>query len=183
MDLSECIFVWIGYIASGFAVLSLLYAGGRQMYRYLWPGMQSWQLESSYLETNISKSFKGEWNSVHPQKKGDEFGLTIRKKKGHARLIDHIRFMQGKFRYNYPLEWAITLSDEKGIITECDMEKGTGFVELTLDKPRLVSRIAVVIVEPRTSSDVPPADFWAFDEIKIREVRLFGRWWRKEIQL
>jgi hypothetical protein len=52
---------------------------------------------------------------------------------------------------------------------------GSGVSKLILEHPAKVTLIAIQILEPRMN------EHWAVGDIKIREVRLFGKFWKVEV--
>lgn len=116
------------------------------------------------------------WSSGHIQRSGQTYEQTLSK----VRIIDRIKVIQGQAgQFNKPKKWRLTIV-EKDCKNWHEYE-GYDFIEVTLGTPLKVIGLSFVIIEPRLPNDRPKAQTWAFEDIKIREVRLFGRYWRKEV--
>jgi hypothetical protein len=182
---------------------------GRQMYRWWWPGKESWK---GYLLNALPRKGKesDNWKFDRPQQVRDYFLLDIQKAPndfvnstlkviakivnkvkpwcikpweiGKARVIDRIQFMQGDYPPDaYPKKYAVTLQGLHGILPDWErreqIEKSFGEnIIIELKRPEKILMIVVEIIEPRLNQ------FWAVGEIRIREVRLFGKFWKVKIK-
>lgn len=185
-------------VSSSFAVVIGLWIF---ISRLLWPDRTHWRADllnsTDYLEGKEATK----WRTHRQQETGDTFVLDIRKspnkiiyyilkatskvfKKirywdyGKARVIDKVVFMHGKDSPDYPKKWRVILNGASGILKEWEQEcSGLRHnISFTIDTPEPVYLIVVEIIEPR------PNYHWSVSDIKIREVRLFGKYWRMNIK-
>lgn len=180
------------------------------MYRWWWPKQQTWKgnlLESPDWLEGIAAT---KWRTDRLQEVNDTFHLIIEKPRsrlidavlytarrvskriqpwniGKARLIDRIQFMKGDYSAEaYPIRYAVTIQGLHHILpcwnrralpdeNSAASVRGSNIV-IDLKHPEKVTDIMIEILEPRRGN------YWAVGEIRIREVRLFGGFWRVDIQ-
>ena len=175
------------------------------MYKWLWPGKEDWKGWLLDSKQPLRGKEANNWRTNRPQQAGDSFLPEIQKapnrfiialltiaakifKKirpweiGRARVIDRIQFMRGDYSAaEYPIRWAVTMSGLRGILPSWDRgeQAESSFGEniiINLEHPEMVAHIVVEIIEPH------PNKHWATEEIRIREAKLFGRFWRTDIR-
>lgn len=146
-----------------------------------WPNLQSWVATLNDSPIPIRGKEAISWRTEKLQEVGGSFVLDIRKVKGKARLIDRIRFTQSGYSASeIPEQVAVTIQGENAIYLEydrrlIDLEFGHN-IDITFQSPLKVKAIALEITKPRTNT------YWAVGDIRIREVRLFGRLWKVDIR-
>lgn len=192
-------------------VTAVVVGCGSLLYFAFWLAKIIWPDKSKWVGCVLDsiEPFEGEeatkWITYRPQQIGDSFILDIQKKPnkaiqtllkvaakifkniwywnyGKARVIDQIQFMRGDYSAAaYPIRWATTIQRQEGILPDWERREQTASsfgenILIKLDRPEKVTHIAIEILEPR------PNQHWAVGEIKIREVRLFGKYWRVNIK-
>ena len=91
--------------------------------------------------------------------------------------------MQGRYPAGaYPIRYAVTIEGAGGIYEDWNEREfsensfdGQGIV-IKFAHPIKVRLFIIKIIEPR------PNTYWGVDEIRVREIRLFGRFWRTNIK-
>jgi hypothetical protein len=100
---------------------------------------------------------------------------------GRGRVIDQIKFMRGYYSaMAYPIKWAVLIHGQNAILPDWEWREQTDSnpghnIIINLEHPAKVTLIAIQILEPRMN------EHWAVGDIKIREVRLFGKFWKVEV--
>lgn len=175
---------WVIFGIGFFIFLYLFFSQSayKDIVRFFWPGKQDWERRTPYDEIATRGTDVDSWRTPENQKKDDYFMLHIAKKNGKERVVSEIQFMQGRYPAPaYPLKYAVTVSNKRGIYEDWNghelFEKtfGEGIL-IKFDRPIKVHHFFVSIKEPR------PGYYWGIDEIRIQEVRLFGRLWKHTIQ-
>jgi len=175
-----CIWEWVD-VSSALAILGLIYGVGRQVFKWLWPNRDKWVGVLLNSPVPLKGNKTTDWRTDRPQQIGDSFVLDIRKSSGKGRVIDRIWFMKGSYSAAaHPKRWAVTLQGENTILPnwnrqeQRDLEFGHNIL-INLQNPAKITFIAVEILEPRLG------EHWAVGDIRIREIRLFGKFWKVNI--
>lgn len=167
----------------------------------LWPNRSSWRADLLNATDYLEGKEATKWRTDRQQQAGDSFVLDIRKRPnkaiyiilkaasmifkrirywnyGKVRLIDKVIFMHGKDALDYPKKWKVILSGASGILQEWEQnDSGPRHnISFPINPPELVDFIVVEIIEPR------PRHHWSVSDIRIREVRLFGKYWKVDIK-
>jgi len=110
-------------------------------------------------------------------RKGDYFSLNIGKSRILSRIEFRTEYSDGR-DCRYPKEYLLQVQqDDKGSLHDCGTFDGP--IRIQFDKPQPIYAMKVVILEPQPEDKGFPA--WSIYDIQLTEVRLLGRWWRKEI--
>ncbi len=116
------------------------------------------------------------WSGNKEQWVGDQFILDISK----PRVISRIKLLTEGIRHPSEYELFVRNNRDGGweIIDKYDT------LDAVLPKPRKIIGIKWVITKPSTQkwpeTGLPVA--WSIYDIRLTEVRLFGRWWHKVIE-
>lgn len=164
-----------GYIVCAYIWLS----------RKLWPGRTQWVasfrhgsswVTSEALQKTLAIDYRLGWTSTEPQAKGDAYKLDL----GKDRVIDGVEFYYLHGWGDYPAKWHLLLLNKWGALAERPIEGGEAEPVVKGFPPRLVRAIELRIIRPRVRSDgsIPR---WRIEDVRLREVRLWRRWWRREI--
>jgi hypothetical protein len=161
----------------------------------LWPGRDGWSAECIPKEKgmdtddrlNPNRAWESgsaeRWCQMRMMKVGDYYNLDIAK----PRVISRIKLICKEHSYPMKYELRIKQDDnhpwEDGGIHDSG-NGGLGYMEVNLDKPRKLKGLSFIITEPRINprnvNGQPPA--WSIFDIVLTEMRLFGKWWGKEIK-
>jgi len=158
--------------------------------RKLWPGRENWGAECIPPPPNEpinderidpNRAWKlgpaGRWSQMREMRCGDYYQLHIHK----PRVIKRIEAISEGYRY--PLKYKLLIKENDSQDWQEDREYD-GPIDIVFDKPRKLVALQFVITEPRlepkTVIDKSPA--WAIYDIRLTEVRLFRRLWKKVIK-
>jgi hypothetical protein len=149
-----------------------------ELSKKIWIGRADWQIDSTYKDSEPIGKFSGKWQSNDIQRSGFSIYIfmgKVRWGKRKERLINSISFIQGiRHRWNYPLKCEVALWGRDNTTFDWAEKGNEGAIEIQLDKPRRVYCISLKITEPKPVGEPSPitARCWAFEDIKITEVRL-----------
>lgn len=148
----------------------------------LWPYREGWSADcnerSKALDPN--NAWRGgsanKWTHEKPMQVGDYFILDIAK----VRVIDRIRLVTEEPRR--PVEYGLSIKANK----DSDWESIGEYSDLDtkLSQPRRMIQIKWTITKPCVEIWVTTGNpvAWSIYDIRLTEVRLLGRWWRKVIE-
>jgi len=115
--------------------------------------------------------------------KGDYYELHIKK----PRILSRIEVVckENSYPERFKLETRENdISPIWELVGEYDSKDGkAGKMEVLLYRPRKVIAMRLTVIEPRLEPESrygPPA--WSIYDIRLTEVRIFGRWWKRIIE-
>lgn len=167
---------WGGIFGVFLTVFGLFYGGWRLMYKWLWLNREKWS--ASLLDSPIPLKGKEttNWRTDRPIQIRDTFVLDIRKPNGKGRIIDKIEFRRGAYSSaEHPKQVKVTVEPGNVVYDELDVQPGHNVV-VNFGQPKKVTFIAVEV------TDIYPNRHWAVGDIKLREIRLFGKFWTVNIE-
>jgi hypothetical protein len=185
-NLPTCLQILIG-ISVLFAMLwiplpKFLFLALRYPMHKLWPKREGWSADCNEKRDAIdpNDAWKGgsatKWSHQKPQLVGDYFILDIFK----SRVINRITLTTEGPRH--PLEYMLSVKSKR---TENWDDLGKyNTLDVKLPKSKKIVAIKWTITSPNTERwpDNNRLIAWAIFDIRLTEVRLFGRWWHKIIE-
>jgi len=157
----------------------------------VWPHRTDWEYTTDYHSRKQSfpdavfesGKTKVHWKSVLAQEEGMFYKLDMQKE----RILSGVYFDHGSSN-NVPEEWEIAFLDSFGGYVVSTRDGTKPFVRgkdtiliKELEKPVKAQYIVVTVKKVRTKEGEPEPYEWDIEDIKLRENRLFGRWWRRLI--
>jgi len=136
----------------------------------------SFVIRTQDLQQTLSKDERLSWTSPEPQSEGDSYKIDL----GKDRVIDGIEFYEKHPSNEFPHKWRLLLLDEwAALVTRpIDGEEGKRIIEeFAAVKLRAIQ---VVIRQPMLKEDGTPYH-WRIQNVHLREVKLFHRYYRKRI--
>lgn len=194
-DLIAKLPVWLQYFLAFLVALATLFElqtrlkpiVGWPMAR-LWPNRQGWVADCprdnpNYGDPNMAwdKRLGARWSQMRAMAVDDHFRLDI----SRPRVISRIRFQtedpEGK-DLRYPKRYRLDVQESADAPPQkCGDYEGP--IDVSFGKPRRIQIIRVTILEPQTEGrNAIGLPGWSIYNINLTEVRLFRKWWRKEIK-
>lgn len=198
IDLILKIPIWLQYLIAALVLLAtiglplprVLGLFGRWPMHKLWPGRKGWGAECIPPEsprerdserTKPNRAWQGSpaerWCLMRKMRNGDYYQLHI----GKPRVISRIHFdTQDLMRC--PLKYKLQIKERDGQDWE-DIGEYECPIDIPFDKPRKLVAIQIIITEPRLEplNVYGQSPAWSIYDIRLTEVRLFGKWWKKVI--
>lgn len=191
MDKFQTIGAALAFALLLFQFLRVLPDTWRWPTRKLWPNRKDWGAECIPPDSqqehydddrlNPNRAWKGSpaerWSQLREMRKGDYFQLHIRK----PRVISRIEAVSEGHRY--PKRYKLLIKHNDVADWE-EVNEYDDYIDVALDKPTKLIGIKLEVVEPR----LEPKDFrgrppaWSIYDIRLTEVRLLEKFWRRVIK-
>ncbi len=149
----------------------------------LWPHREGWSGDCPMNNPNFGdpvKAWLGEgqrWSQMREMRKDDYFSLNIRK----PRFISKIH-LENKGYPCYPLKYKLEYRANKNHEWK-EIGQYDG-LDIRLKPSLKLSELKFTIIEPRLEPKSEKEGWspaWSIYDIRLTEVRLFGRWWERPI--
>jgi len=156
----------------------------------LWPGREGWGAECippEFQQQSVDKrlapnrAWQGSpaerWAQMREMRNGDYYQLHIHK----PRLISRIELVsQG---YRYPKKYKLQIK-ESDIKHWQDVGEFKGPIDISFDKPTELIAMQFTITEPmlELKNVYGQSPSWSIYDIRLTEVRLFGKFWKRVIE-
>ena len=152
------------------------------MFKWLWSGRSKWVADcprdnETYFPPDIAwnKSLGARWTQARQQRVGDYFSLDLHK----SRTISKIELVNDNL--GRPIKYKLIIKNNKGKSENVgEFEEP---IDISLNPPRKIRafRIEITVpkLEPKDIHGWSPA--WSIYDVRLTEVRLFGKWWHKVI--
>ena len=159
----------------------------------LWPGRENWGAECTPPEhpeepvnerVSPNRAWAGSpaerWTLMREMRGGDYYQLHI----GKSRIISHIQVDTDE-ELRCPLKIKLQIKEKTN--QEWEDVNGDWEYPINIDfkkKPRKLIALKFIISEPRAEPKnlYGQSPAWSIYDIRLTEVRLFRRWWRKVIE-
>lgn len=117
MLFSHTISCYVPVIMLAAGLLGLLWVAWDGWEKQLWPDRSFWSAQLLNNPVHLIGREATDWRTDTDQRVGDTFYLDIRKESGKTRVIDQIRFVTGRRKYNSeesPLRYSVSIVGETG---------------------------------------------------------------------
>jgi len=110
-------------------------------------------------------------------RRGDYYQLHIHK----PRVIKRVEAIS--MGYRYPLKYKLQIKETDSRDWQ-EVGEYDGPIDVSFDKPRKLVAVQFIITEPRLEPKtvISKSPAWSIYDIRLTEVRLFGKFWKRVIE-